>query len=235
MTLTRVGSSADGMNGHLSGTEPLMRRVVRQWITVTDGEDVPISPTQTTFDHVSTHTDLVAWSRRYARQVVDRDDVAVDLSLVDWEVSTRAKRRAAAVKRPRIPEAAVGTPLSWSDLDATRGASVRRCTVSLTWAAAEAFDVDEWRATLRHELIHVEQFQRFGTTNHGPEFERRADALDTPVRCRRFATPKFVLSCTACEATVARRYRECSLVREYEDYQSSCCEAALRCRRLKNQ
>jgi hypothetical protein len=207
---------------------------------VTHGEDAstPIPPpTASSFEHISTHTDLVSWSRAYARQVVDREDVDVDLSLVDWTVSTRAKRRAAAVKRPRIAGAEVGTPLSWSHAEETSDEpeSIRRCTVSLTWTAAESFDVDEWKATLRHELIHVEQFQQFGTTDHGARFRRRADALDTPVRCRRFATPKFVLSCTACGESVARRYRECKLVRECDRYRSSCCSAALRCRRPKSQ
>jgi hypothetical protein len=197
-----------------------------------------VAPTRTTFERVATHADLVAWSRSYARVVITRDDVSVDLSLVDWEVSTRAKRRAAAVKRPRIPDAEVGTPFDWDSIDAANGPdapSKRRCTVSLTWAAAVAFDVEEWRATLRHELIHVEQFQRFGTTDHGLRFERRAADLDTPIRCRRFATPKFVLSCTDCEETIARRYRDCKLVREHDRYQSSCCAAALRCERVKSQ
>ena len=190
------------------------------------------------FETLSTHADLLAWSRSYAHEVAARDDVAVDLSLVDWEVSTRAKRRAAAVKRPRIPDAEVGTPLNWDTVEASTSSeagSTRRCTISLTWAAAEAFDADEWMATLRHELIHVEQFQQFGTTDHGTRFERRADALDTPVRCRRFATPKFVLACTDCGETVAHRYRDCKLVRAHDRYQSSCCAAAIRCDRVKSQ
>lgn len=193
---------------------------------------------RTAFETLSTHSDLLAWSRSYAHEVVARDDVAVDLALVDWEVSTRAKRRAAAVKRPRIPDAEVGTPLNWDAAEAStplESESLRRCTVSLTWAAAEAFDADEWMATLRHELIHVEQFQQFGTTDHGPRFERRAADLETPVRCRRFATPKFVLSCVDCGEAVARRYRDCKLVREHDQYQSSCCAAAIRCDRVKSQ
>jgi hypothetical protein len=205
-----------------------------------DSSSAATTQEDTGFDDLSSHADLVAWSRAYARTVVDRGDVAVDLSLVDWEVSTRARRRAAAVKRPRIPDAAVGTPLDWNDVETTaksesRVDDVRRCTVSLTWDAATTFTVEEWAATLRHELIHVEQFQRFGTTDHGPRFERRADALDTPVRCRRFATPKFVLSCVDCGEAVARRYRDCKLVREHDRYQSSCCAASLRCERVKSQ
>lgn len=195
------------------------------------------SPTPAAFGSVSTHDDLVAWSRGYARSVADGDELSVDLSLVDWAVSTRAKRRAAAVKRPRIPGTEVGKPVDWDSVAAAAESpeTVRRCTVSLTWEAAAAFSRAEWTATLRHELIHVEQFQRYGTTDHGPRFERRAAELDAPVRCRRFATPKYRLRCVDCEEVVARRYRDCKLVREHERYQSSCCAAALRCERVRNQ
>lgn len=202
-----------------------------------------VPPTRARFRAVSTHEALVAWSVAYARRVVRTEPLAVDLDRVDWEVSTRAKRRAAAVKRPKIPEAAVGSPLDWSGVrrpsaptesPPTPSDGPRRCTVSLTWDAAREFSVEEWKATLRHELIHVEQFQRFGTTDHGPRFERRATELDTPVRCRRFATPKYVLSCSRCADVVARRYRDCKLVREHGRYRSSCCEASLRCDRVKS-
>ncbi|SDM95916.1 SprT-like family protein [Halogranum gelatinilyticum] len=187
------------------------------------------------YETLDSHAALVAWSRRYAHTQTETTDLAVDLSRVEWEVSTRAKRRAAAVKRPRIPDAAVGTPVDWSSHDATADPHPPTCTVSLTWEAAQSFDREEWAATLRHELVHVEQFQRFGTTNHGSRFKHRAETLDTPVKCRRFATPKFVLSCGDCEQVVARRYRDCKLVREHSQYQSSCCAAALRCQRVNSQ
>lgn len=191
--------------------------------------------TAQSFSDLVSHADLLVWSRAYARRQARTTSLDVALGCVDWEVSTRAKRRAAAVKRPRIPDAAVGTPIDWTSHDATTGSDPPTCTVSLTWEAAQSFDRDEWEATLRHELVHVEQFQRFGTTDHGPEFKRRAAALDTPVKCRRFATPKFVLSCTDCAEVVARRYRDCKLVRDHGQYQSSCCAAALRCQRVKSQ
>lgn len=216
--------------------------------TVTDSAESSrptLTSTPAAFARLSTHDGLVDWSKAYAQQVVRRNGVTVDLSRVDWEVSTRAKRRAAAVKRPKIPGAMVGNPLDWAAAHQRLGRSSRAtttdeteprtCTVSLTWDAAVAFDYEEWAATLRHELIHVEQFQRFGTTDHGPTFKRRAEALDTPVRCRRFATPKFVLRCTDCDEVAVRRYRDCKLVREHDRYRSSCCQAPLRCQRFADQ
>lgn len=172
------------------------------------------------FEAVATHDELVAWSADYCERAASSSDFDVDLSRVEWEVSTRAKRRAAAVKRPTVDGAEVGDPMSWDG-------EVPTCTVSLTWAAFDSFSEGEWTATLRHELVHVEQFQRFGTTDHGTRFERRAAAVDAPVRVRRFAPAAYVLSCTDCAEVVARRYRDCKLVRRYEEYVSSCCSAPL--------
>jgi hypothetical protein len=184
------------------------------------GSDRPNANAQSSFAAVTTHEELVAWSRAYCERAVEAFAFEVDLSRVAWEVSTRAKRRAAAVKRPRLDDATVGDPMSWDG-------AVPTCTMSLTWAAFDAFDRTEWTATLRHELVHVEQFQRFGTTDHGPRFERRARAVDAPVRVRRFADPAYVLSCADCDAVVARRYRDCKLVRRHDEYVSSCCSASL--------
>ena len=183
------------------------------------------------YDDVSTHDDLVAWSRDYCRDVRREWLVDVRFDIVEWEVSTRAKRRAAAVKRPKIPAAEVGTPIDWETVEAANGRRAEgrpfSATLSLTWDAFDAFDRDEWESTLRHELVHLEQYQRCGTTDHGPAFEERARELDTDIHCETFSDPKYVLRCGDCDALVARRYRDCKLVRRADDYRSSCCEAPL--------
>ncbi|SDR01818.1 SprT-like domain-containing protein [Halopelagius longus] len=182
------------------------------------------------FETVGSHEELIAFSRDYCEYAVSEFELSVAFSRVSWEVSTRAKRRAAAVKRPKVSETAVGDPIDWSERPTVaEDGGAPTCTVSLSWRAFESFDYEEWTATLRHELVHVEQFQRFGTTDHGPAFRRRAAALDAPVRVRHFATPAYLLTCTDCENVVARRYRDCKLVREYESYVSSCCGASLEC------
>lgn len=91
----------------------------------------------------------------------------------------------------------------------------------------ESFSEVEWTETPRYKLVHVKQFQRFGTTDHGPAFERRVDEVDALIRVRRFASAKFRLSCVDCGAVVARRYRDCKLVRRHGEYVSSCCSASL--------
>ena len=195
-------------------------------------DDPEDSPTVQALAHAGTHEELILGSRAYCREATREYDIDVEFSLVDWEVSTRAKRRAAAVKRPQIPDAEVGSPVDWHAAAERVGTPIpelRNCTLSLTWAAFESFEVGEWTATLRHELIHVEQFQRYGTTDHGPAFKERAAAVDASVRCPPFADPKFVLTCEDCGSVVGRRYRECKLVREHEQYRSSCCGAGVAC------
>jgi predicted SprT family Zn-dependent metalloprotease len=184
-----------------------------------------------TDESIETHDGLVEWSREYCKRVRRERLVDVRFDIVDWEVSTRAKRRAAAVKRPKIPEAEVGTPIDWDVAVTANGREADgrpfEATISLTWEAFEAFDRAEWEAVLRHELVHLEQYQRFGTTGHGRAFEARAADLDAAVDCPVFADAKYVLRCRDCGAVVARRYRECKLVRKADAYRSSCCEAAL--------
>lgn len=187
--------------------------------------------TPPTYGDVTTHEELVAWARAYAREVRREWGVDVRLDLVEWEVSTRAKRRAGALKHPKITETTVGIPLDWDRAETADG---RRAdgrpfpaTVSLTWGAFEAFDRDAFASIVRHELLHLEQYQHSGTTNHGTAFKSRAADLDTEVRCQTFTEPAYVLRCADCEGLVARRYRDCKLVRRADEYRSSCCGAAL--------
>lgn len=179
------------------------------------------------FPAIDAHEDLLAWSRAYAGHVVRTTDLGVDLERVEWRVSTRAKRRAAGVEWPRVPDAAVGEPLDWTTVAAGDDGGPPTCTVALTWAAYEEFAREEWTATLRHELVHVEQYQRFGTTDHGDRFRERAAALDAPVRCRRFAPPAYRLRCRDCGEEVGVRYRSSTVVEEPGRYRSRCCGAAL--------
>jgi predicted SprT family Zn-dependent metalloprotease len=188
------------------------------------------TPPDVAFDAATTDSQIVAWSRRYAERAGRSYDLDVDLDRVEWTVSTRAKRRAAGVKHPRVADASVGEPIDWSASSvAGAAATPPTCTISLTRAAFEAYSRTEWAETIRHELLHVEQFQRFGATDHGEWFRRRSEAVDAPVSCRRFATPAYRLTCRGCGEVVARRYRDCKLVREHDRYRSNCCGAALDC------
>lgn len=183
--------------------------------------DAPIE-----FGDIDDHDELVTWSRAYCKHARREWVLNVRLDLVEWDVSTRARRRAAAVKRPVIDGATVGESLNWDAVPGSDGRSLP-CTMSLTWDAFREFARDEWASTLRHELIHVEQYQRCGTTGHGPAFKRRARELDTEVHCRTFAEAKWTFYCEECDEVVARRYKDCPFVREYDQYRSNCCQAGL--------
>jgi len=181
---------------------------------------------EVSYEIITSDADLIDWSRHYCRRVRRERGVSVRFDLVDWEVSHRAKRRAAAVKRPKLDDATVGKRYDWDALDGSDGRPLP-CTVSLTWDAFAAFDREEWASTLRHELVHVEQYQRDGTTDHGRAFRERAAQLDTDVHCPAFSEPKHVLTCEACGDLVARRYQDCKLVEQREQYRSDCCGASL--------
>lgn len=184
--------------------------------------DLPVE-----YDGIGDHDDLLAWSRACCREARREWLLDVRLDLVEWEVSTRARRRAAAVKRPVIEGASVGESIDWDAVPNADGRPLP-CTLSLTWDAFREFTREEWTSTLRHELIHVEQYQHCGTTGHGSAFKRRARELDTEVHCRTFAEARWRFRCQACETVVARRYRDCPFVREYDQYRSDCCGAGLR-------
>ncbi|MFB6079265.1 MAG: SprT-like domain-containing protein [Halarchaeum sp.] len=162
---------------------------------------------------------LRGWMRHETRVLVAADGLAVDTALVDVAVSARAKRRAGACRYTPLPDARVGDPIARGERP--------DATVELARRAADAFDEATLRDVLRHELVHVEQVQAYGVTDHGAAFRERADELDVPLSCPTFTDPAYVLRCTACEGVVGYRYRRCPTVETPERYRSDCCGAAL--------
>jgi hypothetical protein len=57
-----------------------------------------VSPDEYRVSPACTHEEFLAVARVYARAVTDAHDLSVPVSRLDWEVSTRAKRRAGAVR-----------------------------------------------------------------------------------------------------------------------------------------
>lgn len=156
----------------------------------------------------ATHEEFLAAAKLYARTVVDRNDLSVDVSRLDWEVSTRAKRRAGTVLY-RDGEAEV---------------------VRLTW---DQFENEGWEAaaaTVRHELAHVHLIAEADDPSHGPAFRELADRLDTHVRCERFADPSWWVVCVDCGARVAR-YRRSKLVKQPGQYTCGDCGGSFRVER----
>lgn len=93
---------------------------------------------------------------------------------------------------PRSAE--VERPIDW---DATPERH-RECTARLTWAALEANGINPTAAVVCQELVHVEQVQRFGTSDHGAAFHTRAGELGAPRHCEPFGPARYLLRCDAC-------------------------------------
>lgn len=121
----------------------------------------------------ATPADLRAAAAAYAETV----PIDVDRSAVRWEVSRRAKRRAGAC------------------LDVPGGDEV---VVRLSWDAYEEHGWEECTRTIRHELVHVWQFQTVGEADHGPRFAAKAAELDAPRHCSPFTDPRLRLVCREC-------------------------------------
>lgn len=166
---------------------------------------------------------LRGWMAYETRRAVDTLALDVDPALVSYAVSSRAKRRAGACRYTPLPNGAVGVEPAWSE----RTRIHREATVTLAVRAAESFDEAALRGVLEHELLHVEQVQAYGVTDHGPAFRERADDLGVPLDCPPFADPAYRLRCTDCETVVGRRYRRCPTVEEPAAYRTGCCDAPL--------
>jgi len=130
------------------------------------------------------------------------------VSDLDWQVSTRAKRRAGAVRyRDGTPEAVV---LTWGQLERAG------------WAAMAA--------TIRHELAHVHLLVEHDDASHGERFRRLADRLDAPRHCDRFTAPDWWVRCVDCGARIAR-YRRSKLVTGPDSYRCGDCGGRFRVER----
>nr|WP_233203969.1 SprT-like domain-containing protein [Halegenticoccus soli] len=152
-------------------------------------------------DAPKTHDELLSRAASYAATV----DVDLDRSAVDWEVSTRAKRRAGACLYDR------------------RTGDV---TIRLTWDAYRAYGWERFTEVIRHELIHAWEYRRFGESNHGPRFRRKARELDASVRCPRFSEGRLRLVCAddGCSWT-AERHRASKAVTRPERRRCGSCRS----------
>ncbi|GGM65319.1 putative SprT family Zn-dependent metalloprotease [Halarchaeum rubridurum] len=166
---------------------------------------------------------LRGWMAHETRRAAAETALAVDPALVSHAVSSRAKRRAGSCRYTPLPGGRVGTEPDWRG----RLRLHREATVTLAARAAASFDEATLRDVLRHELLHVEQVQAYGVTDHGPAFRERAAALDVPLDCPPFADPAYRLRCTGCADVVGRRYRRCPTVEEPRAYRTACCDAPL--------
>jgi len=195
------------------------------------------------YEAIEDNADLIAYSRAYLAVVISYYDLEVDASHIErWEVTDRAKRRAAAVITPDLSNmgalviAGITSP-NWEAIrdDAsdvirqTRFDDPKGVHIRLTWGAFEAFDEAEWQETLRHEAIHIEQYHRYGKGGHGFDFASRARDLAATEECPRFTAYKYPFYCTECDEDAGGRYRDCKAVKDARNeggrWTTKCCGA----------
>lgn len=150
------------------------------------------------------HEEFLAAVRVYARDIVTHHDLSVDVSSLEWAVSTRAKRRAGLLRYRD------DTPVE----------------IRLAW---RLFENQGWQAvasTVRHELAHAHLVTEHGDASHGPRFQQLADRLNTTTHCQRFTPPEWWVVCTDCEHRLPR-YRESRLVQHPGEYACGRCGGTL--------
>ena len=143
--------------------------------------------------------ELLNAAAEYAQTI----DVDVDIDDIDWEVSHRAKRRAGACKFNR----------KTGDI-----------TISLTWKAYEELGWEEMKGTIRHELIHAEDYAQRGDSGHGLRFKMRAEDLNAPRHCPKFAEGDYVLECAECGEYSGDRHRASKTVKQPQKYTTNSCD-----------
>lgn len=145
--------------------------------------------------------DLSARARRYANAVVFGEEWPlapehVDIDGVTFETSTRMERKHGVCV----------------------GGTEGRCTVRLSQKTADRAGFSAIEETVRHELVHVLQFQTDGLEmGHGPSFRRWVDPLELSGRCSEHYTDApadyaYTFHCPNC-GFVGGRYRMCKTVR----------------------
>lgn len=153
--------------------------------------------------------------QEYAEWAVDHYEAfeEVDLSDVSIEISKKMKKAAG--------KAGAKKGLVKGEL---RGVRMR-----FAWKAYQKWGWSEdWTNVIRHELVHIWEYQVRGNGSHGPAFKRRAEKVDAPRHCPQFADYKYTFYCESCGKKVGGRYQRSKKVKNIDKYHSKCCNASVR-------
>lgn len=189
--------------------------------------------TQTKLTDWNKEEELIDSIRSYAEELVEDGEIEVDMDMiVRWETNT-SKRKAGQVKSYKLPlTASIG-----DEIDKSRAKNnlegVERygeCIICFSRRAFKNHTEEQARSHIRHELIHIEQVQKFGKADHGRYFESRAEELDTSIHCENFVPYKYKIVCKGCGDVVGGRYRSCKTVNEIKrgGVKGRCCGEELK-------
>ncbi|QRV15050.1 SprT-like domain-containing protein [Haloterrigena salifodinae] len=121
-------------------------------------------------------------------------------------------------------------------LKRTAGKAIRKngqLKMRFAWKAYQAWGWDdEFKGTIRHELIHIWEYDTHGKGSHGPVFKTKARELDAPRHCPSFAheDAKWFLVCPRCGKKTPR-FKKSKVVENPEGYKTRCCREQIRVER----
>lgn len=195
--------------------------------------DVPVDSDLPEYDEIETEEGLIEYCETYSKLLVEQTDLEVDFSVAEWDTDT-AKTRAGQVTSKKIRKAEKPKLIDWEKLAekmewASSVEYAKQVNFSFSWRAFEAWDEMQFRRTIRHEVIHAHENQKYGKSNHDSYFKRLADKYDTDVKCEKFVEEyRYEIYCTECGKMTSGRHRRSKKVKQIDRYISGCCEADLR-------
>ena len=130
----------------------------------------------------------------------------IDLSDVRFEISHRMKRTAGRCIRHR--------PGGSTPNDGY--------TIRLARRGYDNRGYDEFLSTVRHELVHVWQYEVHDSGDHGETFAQWTDILVIEQHCEHFTDFKYLFECQDCGTQVGR-YRKSKFVKKYKLYNCGSC------------
>jgi predicted SprT family Zn-dependent metalloprotease len=188
------------------------------------------------YSDITTEDELIKYTRTYAKQAVDEYDYDVNLDFLnEITVSKQFKRSAAKFMGQKVPGASIHIPIDWEKandrfepIDRFED-DLREFDLKLSWDAFKAWGEEMWQEAIRHELIHVEQAQAFGTSDHRADFKARARRRDAAVRCQQFTPYTYNFDCSECGETEYGRFQMCKEVEKIREgsFASECCGSEL--------
>lgn len=178
------------------------------------------------YSDISSEEDLITYTQQYAARAITQYDLDINYArITHWDVTAQTEGLDTAIKCANIEEntpagitTQIGDTTDWNYLtthtdliDHTENNEdlpfddARNVAVTLSWSLYETLDEQEWQETIRHELIHVEQYQQYGEITHGLVFSMRAEELNTTNNCQKIYDGQYLLVCSDCGEVITDR------------------------------
>lgn len=174
--------------------------------------------TEPTFGDDMTPSEFRDACEEYARYAVDEYDTFDPVNMDDVRVEQSQKlERAAGKAGVKAEKTILGIQ------------NARDMFMRFAFDAYQEWGFEEFKRVIRHELIHITQFENGEQGGHGFGFKRMAEEVDTDRHCEQFTDYDWLLFCSECGKKQGGRHRKSKVVTDPEEtnYVSSCCKATL--------